>query len=162
MSRQAIIALVGSVAFVLLAFWGVTRMFPAGPATPGVPIIGKWQHAGASGCGDDEGYMEVTATAVTIIGKGQSLSPIAIKAFESDVNGPRLRAYFQGNLESLDFHQPYRIVDDTLTFGPSNWTPEARATNGATLTQLDAQPNSPGKTIYRVLQAYQPYHRCPD
>jgi hypothetical protein len=158
MSRQAIIALVGSVALVLLAFWGVTKMFPAPPAPNS--IVGKWAHKGASGCSDAEGYMEVTSDAVIFAGKGQTMSPIAIKAFEADANGPRLRAYFKGNLDTLDFHQPYKIEGDALTFGPSDWTPEARAKYPSQLAQLDAQPNSPGKTIYKALQSYQPYHRC--
>jgi hypothetical protein len=158
MSRQAIIALVGSVAFVLLAFWGVTRMFPAGPAP--AAIVGQWAHKGASGCSDAEGYMEVTANAVIFAGKGQTMSPIAIKAFEADANGPRLRAYFQGNLDTFDFYLPYKINGDALTFGTSNWTREARAQYPTQIEQLDALPNSPGKTIYKALQSYQPYHRC--
>jgi len=160
MSRQAIIALVGSVAFVLLAFWGVTKMFPAAPVPDS--IVGKWAHKGASGCSDAEGYMEVTADAVTFAGKGQSMSPIAIKAFEADGSGPRLRAYFKGNLDTLDFYLPYKIEGDALTFSPSNWTPEARAKYPTQIEQLDALPMSPGKTIYKALQSYQPYHRCPD
>jgi hypothetical protein len=156
MSRQAIIALVASVAVVALAFWGVTLLFPA----PMDPIIGKWRIAKSSVC-NDAGYMTVTPDALTFVDKNMSASPIVITAIESDANGPRLRAYIKGGLQEVDFLIPYKIVGDALTFGPSDWTPEARAKYPSQIAQMDATPISPGKMISKMLQLYQPYRRCP-
>ncbi len=160
MLRQNIIALVGSVLFVAIAFWVVASFFPGAPATPSDPIIGKWGLAKRSGCSDAEGYMTVTADAVAFYGKGLSTSPIVIKAFETDANGTRLRGYLKGGLENVDILMPYKIEGDALTFGPSNWAPESRAKFPNEIAQMDAGPWSPGKTIYKALQMYQPYHRC--
>jgi hypothetical protein len=156
MSRQVLIALVGSVAFVALAFWGVTLMFPS----PVDPIIGKWRIAKMREC-SDEHYMAVTPETLTFVDNDLSASPIVITAIESDADSRRLRAYIKGGLQEVDFHIPYKIVGDTLTFGPSDWTPEARAKYPSQIAQMDSAPFSPGKVIYKALQIYQPYHRCP-
>jgi len=157
MSRQVVIALVGSVLFVAVAFWIVTLLVPGPPADP---IIGKWRIAGRSDCDEAKGYLAITTDSIVFTGKGKSVSPVVITAFDSDANGRRLRVYLKDGIDDMDFFLPYQITDDTLTFSTGAWTQEARNKYASQLSKMDGTPLSPPSLTSKILQIYQPLHRC--
>ena len=103
----------------------------------------------------------ITTDSITFNGRGKSVTPVVITAIDSDANGRRLRVYLKNGFDDMDFFLPYQIANDTLTFSSGTWTPEAQNKYAGQLTKMDATPLSPPSLTAKILQQYQPLHRCP-
>ena len=161
MSRQSLIALAGSVVVVLLAFWGVTLLFPGKTD----PIVGTWRVNHSPQC---DGNATTFTVAKDHIEAQQGSQPpkrlFTVLAFEADGDMHRLRIQI-GKDAPTDYalFASYQIVGDTLTFGKVDWTPEARAKYPDNIHAIEfatkmSTDDSIGLIFFR---ANQPYHRCP-
>jgi hypothetical protein len=158
MPRRNLIALVGSVAFVLVAFWLVTLAFPG----PQAAILGKWRTSGFPECNSAPLYFVFTKDAVLLEARGNAPRIFAkVTAIETDGDNHRLRFYV-GDRPGLDIAASYRIAGDELTFGDIDWTPEARAKYPGDVAALVATLAAKGDSIGGVFTRFQPFHRCPD
>ena len=157
MSRKLLIALVAGIAVVALVFWGATLLV-RGPADP---VIGKWRVDQSPGCDDSATYLVVTKGEIHYQTPGKpDLEAGTIVAFEADGDAHRLRIRYRDNAPDFDLLAPYRIAEDTLTFGYIDWTPEARAKYASDIAMLEGAMGE--SDIGNLLLAkLQPYHRCP-
>jgi hypothetical protein len=159
MSRRNVIALVGSVAFVLLAFWFVTLAFPRHQGS----ILGKWRSGEDPDCDHAIVYYVFTKDAFALQrGRDTPRLVARISAIETAGDAHRLRVYFEDKLPDLDAYTTYQVVGDTLTFGSVDWTPEARAKYPDEITAIESRLAAKGQTLSLVVRPNKPYYRCPD
>jgi hypothetical protein len=157
MSRQNLIALVGSVAFVLLVFWLVTLAFPGQAA-----ILGKWRIKGEDDC--NQAFLEFTFTkdAIVLQAKGDVPRKVAsISAIETSGGTPRLRFHMDPT-PALEAYAPYQIAGDVLTFQHVDWTPETRNAHPNEVATLNTMLAAKGESIGDVVTRFQPFRRCPN
>jgi len=157
MSRAQLAALVGSAAFVLLAFWLVTLMFPArGPVHD---IIGKWRPDLVASCSEDI-YIKISPNGLARKSADQPELPVMTKVA---IIGER------GKQQLLVGHESWpltvkvavatEVKGDELRFVSAEWTQEALAGH----QELKAPPflGAPAK-ILQIMQKSQPLHWCGD
>jgi hypothetical protein len=158
MNRRNLIALVGSVAFVLFAFWIVTLLFPGTQSTEA--IIGKWRVNNSPKCDEKAGYLIVTKDEMVMHEEGKAhFTMFAILDFEASGDDRTLHVYAKNKVKDADLRMSYEVVGDKLTFGPVDWTPEARAKYPEVIAQFDALGGSE-KTV-GIIRLFQPFTRCP-
>jgi predicted membrane metal-binding protein len=157
MSRRVVIALVVGVVLVALGFWGVTLLL-RGPADP---VIGKWRADLSPGCDAGATFLIVTSKEIYYQAPGEpKVEAVTVIGIETDGDARRLRVRYRDNAPGFDMLAPFRIVDDTLSFGNIDWTPEARAKYGPDIEMLERAMGE--SDIGNMLLAQlQPYHRCP-
>jgi hypothetical protein len=156
MNRGTVIALVGSVLAVGLAFLVVVWLVPPVSAPPRPDDIrGKWRTAQTSNCSEAQ-YIEITDD--TLFGLPPASGgdrPTFDLRITRDQQGPMLNLHIPVDPSDEIIVLRAGLGDGQLRFLSAEWSKETVAKYGS---QVDTAPLGP---VLAAFQRLQPYARCP-
>ena len=161
MQRNMIIALVGSLAAVGLAFLVVVWLVPGGPVRPAGPasvvdIRGKWRPSVSSSCSDGL-YLIIRDDKISwlIPNKPETTLKFDVQIEKSD-KGPVLKLHPLSEPPAEALVMQLDTSSGRLRFVSAEWTQEAIAQFGSALTD-----RFPASRVLETFQKIEPFYPCP-
>ena len=158
MSRPNLIALVGSIAVVLLLFWIVVLILS--PGEPPRSIVGKWRPDQVSRCSDDV-YTAISPTGMASKKAGEPEQKSRLKvAIAGDRGQQKILIRDPTHPQALNLVVTTEVKGDELRFLAADWSPEAHAAF-PDLLKTAQFADLPAKALSQM-QQNQPLHWCAD